>query len=467
MATYDYDMFIIGSGPAGQRAAIQAAKLGKKVAICERNSVLGGAAINTGTIPSKTLREAVMFLSGYRQREIYGSAYSVKQDITIEDLLYRTQHVIRHEVDVANHQIMRNRIERFLAHATFVDPHTLCLAYADESGQREVTAEFIVIATGSLATRSDDIPFDGERIFTSDDILQLDELPRRLTIIGAGVIGCEYAGMFAALGVRVTLVNKHHRLLEFVDAEITDALIHNLRQNRATLRLGEEVRQIEKYEDDRGKHVRIHLDSGKKILTEKVLYSIGRTGATKKLKVEAAGLELNSRGRFDVNENFQTNVPHIYAAGDVIGFPSLASTSMEQGRLAAAHAFGLASKRTPELVPYGIYTIPEISTCGRTEEELTDEGIPYEIGKADYREIARGQIIGDNTGLLKLIFHIDTLELLGVHIIGDGATELVHIGQAVLAAHGKIDYFIDTVFNYPTLAEAYKIAAFDGMNRMS
>ncbi len=467
MAKYDYDMLIIGSGPAGQRAAIQAAKLGKKVVICERKGVLGGVAINTGTIPSKTLREAVMFLSGYRQRDMYGAAYTVKQNITMEDLLYRAEHVIRHEVDVASHQIMRNHIERFLAHAAFVDPHTVSLTYADDSGQREVTAEFIVIATGTRATRSENIPFDGERIFTSDDILKLDELPRRLTVIGAGVIGCEYAGMFAALGVRVTLINKHPRLLEFVDAEITDSLIHHLRQSRATLRLGEEVRQIEKYEDERGKHVCIHLVSGKKIMTEKVLYSIGRSGATDKLNVEAAGLKLNNRGRFDVNEFFQTNVKHIYAAGDVIGFPSLASTSMEQGRLASAHAFGLKIKSVPELIPYGIYTIPEISTCGRTEEDLTDAGVPYEIGKADYREIARGQIIGDNAGLLKLIFHMETLELLGVHIIGDGATELVHIGQAVLATHGKIDYFINTVFNYPTLAEAYKIAAFDGINRLS
>ncbi len=463
---YEYDMLVIGSGPAGQRAAIQAAKLDKKVAICERKSALGGVAINTGTIPSKTLREAVMFLSGYRQRDMYGAAYTVKQNITMEDLLYRADHVIRHEIDVASHQIMRNRIHRISAHASFVDPHTVCTTYADGNGQREVSARFIVLATGTRATRSDDIPFDGERVFTSDDILQLDELPRRLTVIGAGVIGSEYASMFAALGVRVTLVDKRPRLLSFIDAEITDALVHHLRQNRATLRLGEEVSKIEKYDDERGKHVRVHLDSGKKILTEKVLYSVGRSGATDDLNVEAAGIELNSRGRFDVNEHFQTSAGHIYAVGDVIGFPSLASTSMEQGRLASAHAFGLQTESVPELFPYGIYTIPEISTCGRTEEELTDEGVPYEIGKADYREIARGQIIGDNAGLLKLIFHLETRELLGVHIIGEGATELVHIGQAVLAVRGKIDYFINTVFNYPTLAEAYKTAAFDGINRL-
>ena len=382
------------------------------------------------------------------------------------DKLATEVNLARHEVDVASHQIMRNHIQRILAHAAFIDPHTVCATYVDGSGQREITARFIIIATGTRATRSDAIPFDGERIFTSDDILQLDELPQRLTVIGAGVIGSEYASMFAALGVRVTLVDKRPRLLSFVDAEVTDALIHHLRQNRATLRLGEEVRKIEKYDDERGKHVCIHLDSGKKILTEKVLYSIGRTGATDQLNVDAAGLQLNDRGRFDVNEHFQTNVEHIYAVGDVIGFPSLASTSMEQGRLASAHAFGLKTESVPALFPHGIYTIPEISTCGRTEEELTDEGVPYEIGKADYREIARGQIIGDNAGLLKLIFHLETRELLGVHIIGEGATELVHIGQAVLANHGKIDYFINTVFNYPTLAEAYKTAAFDGINRM-
>lgn len=467
MSEFEYDLLVIGSGPAGQRAAIQAAKLNKHVAIIERKTVVGGASINTGTIPSKTLREAVLFLSGYRQHDVYGSSYAVKKDITMEDLLVRADHVITHEIDVTRHQLLRNHIEHFTAEASFVDVHTLRLVYIDGSGQRDVTAQYIVIATGTSATKSDDILFDGQNVFTSDEILQLDRLPRRLTVIGAGVIGMEYASMFAALGVRVTIIDKRPRPLTFIDAEVIDALIYHLRQQRVIFRLGEEVSQLESSKDDSGQHIRIHLASGKQIGSGKVLYSIGRTGVTAALNLAAAGLEPDARGRIKVNEHYQTDIPHIYATGDVIGFPSLASTSMEQGRLAAAHAFGLDTHNTPALYPYGIYTIPEISTVGRTEEELTDEGIPYEIGKAHYKEIARGQIIGDSSGLLKLIFHIETHELLGAHIIGEGASELVHIGQAVMAFKGKIDYFIDTVFNYPTLAEAYKTAAFDGINRLA
>src|SRR5205807_199170 len=310
------------------------------------------------------------------------------------------------------------------------------------------------------------IPFDGRRICSSDDVLQLPQLPRSLTVVGAGVIGLEYASMFAALGVRVTLIDKRHRLLPFADSEIIDTLAHHLRENRVTLRLGEEVSGMELITDSFGDRVRIHLASGKQILTDNALYSVERTGATSSLNVQAAGLCADDRGRLDVNEHFQTSVPHIYAVGDVIGFPSLASTSMEQGRLAACHAFGVPATSVPALFPYGIYAIPEISMVGRTEEELTEQGIPYEVGKASYREMARGQIIGDETGLLKLIFHLDTHELLGVHIIGDGASELVHVGQAVLAFGGKIEYFVNTVFNYPTLAECYKTAAFDGVNRL-
>lgn len=466
MSEYQYDMIVVGSGPAGQRAAIQAAKLGKRIAIAERKAVVGGVAINTGTIPSKTLREAVLFLSGYRQRGLYGSSYSVKQDITIDDLLYRADHVIQNEIDVTRHQLLRNHVHHFAAEAAFVDPHTLRLTYVDGTGQRDVTTRFVVIATGTTATRSDEIIFDGNRIFTSDDVLKLNQLPSRLVVIGAGVIGIEYASMFAALGVRVTVVDQRARLLPFIDNEITDALAYHLRESRVTLRLGEKVSHVETFEDERGEHARIRLVSGKQIVTEKVLFSIGRTGATQSLNLAAAGLDADDRGRLMVNEHYQTNVPNIYAAGDVIGFPSLASTSMEQGRLSAAHAFGLKATSVPELFPYGIYTIPEISTVGRTEEELTDEGIPYEVGKGQYRESARGQIIGDTTGLLKLIFHLETRKLLGVHIIGDGASELVHIGQAVMAFGGTVDYFIDTVFNYPTLAETYKTAAFDGVNRL-
>jgi NAD(P) transhydrogenase len=466
MPDYEYDLVVIGSGPAGQRAAIQAAKLNKRVAIVEKRAVVGGVCINTGTIPSKTLREAVLHLSGYRERGVYGAAYAVKQNISMDDLLFRTDHVIRHELDVTRHQLMRNRVELLAAEATFVEPHGLRLRYVDGRGQRDVTAAAVVIATGTHATRDSHIPLDGRNIFISDDILRLDRLPRTLTVVGAGVIGCEYASIFAALGVRVTLIDKRSRLLPFVDSEIIDALVYHLRQNRVTLRLNEEVSGIEPIHDERGERVKICLASGKQIITEKALYSIGRTGATDILDLAVAGLASDSRGQLKVNAHYQTDVPHIYAVGDVIGFPSLASTSMEQGRLAACHAFGVEAKSVPALFPYGIYTIPEISTVGRNEEELTQQGIPYEVGKAQYREIARGQIIGDSTGLLKLIFHLETRELLGVHIIGEDASELIHIGQAVLAFGGKIDYFVNTVFNYPTLAECYKTAAFDGINRL-
>jgi NAD(P) transhydrogenase len=467
MPDFEYDLLVIGSGPAGQRAAIQAAKLNKRVAIVERKAVLGGVCINTGTIPSKTLREAVLHLSGFRERGLYGASYTVKQNITMDDLLFRTDHVIRHELDVTRHQLMRNRVELLAADASFVDPHTIRLNYVDGRGQRDVTAGVAVVATGTVATKDPNIAFDSQHILISDDILKLSRLPRTLTVVGAGVIGCEYACIFAALGVRVTLIDKRNRLLPFVDSEIIDALAYHLRENRVTLRLGEEVSGLELTDDDsHGQRVKIHLASGKQIVTESALHSIGRTGATDKLNLEAAGLAADDRGRLKVNAHYQTGVPHVYAVGDVIGFPSLASTSMEQGRLAACHAFGVEAKSVPELFPYGIYTIPEISTVGRNEEELTAQGIPYEVGKAQYREIARGQIIGDSTGLLKLIFHLETRELLGVHIIGEDASELIHIGQAVMAFGGKVDYFINTVFNYPTLAECYKTAAFDGINRL-
>ncbi|HUS05440.1 MAG TPA: Si-specific NAD(P)(+) transhydrogenase [Bryobacteraceae bacterium] len=466
MAAFDYDLIVIGSGPAGQRAAIQAAKLEKRVAVIERKTVLGGVSVNTGTIPSKTFREAVLDLSGFRERCFYGASYSAKQNITIEDLLLRTDKVISHEVEITRHQLTRNGIEIIAASASFNDSHTLKLDYIDGRGQRLVTGAFIVIATGTEATMDEHIPFDGRRVITSDDILRLDRLPKTMAVVGAGVVGCEYASMFAALGVRVTLIDKRPRLLPFIDAEIVDSLTYQLRENRVTLRLTEEVSSIEPIHDEHGDRVKIHLASGKQVLTEKALYSIGRTGNTSKLNITAAGLPADDRGRLKVNEHYQTEVPHIYAVGDVIGFPSLASTSMEQGRLAACHAFHVEAKSLPHLFPYGIYTIPEISTVGKTEEELTHDGVPYEVGKARYREIARGQIIGDSVGLLKLIFRSDTQELLGVHIIGEGASELVHIGQAVVAFGGKIDYFVNTVFNYPTLAECYKTAAFDGINRM-
>jgi len=464
---YDYDMFVIGSGPAGHRAAIQAAKLGKRTAVAEKKSVVGGACINTGTIPSKTLREAALHLSGYRERSIYGASYSVKADITMSDLLYRAESVVRSEIDVSRHQLARNRVELIEATASFSDPHTVRLDTADGQGHRDVSAENIVISVGTQAPRKNGVNIDGQRIFNSDDVLGLKEMPRSLAIIGAGVIGCEYATIFAALGVRVTLVDKRDRLLPFIDSEITDALVYHMRQNRLVLRLGEAVQSMEAVDDEKGERVRVMLESGKRFSAHKALYAIARMGATGSLNLTNAGLKADNRGLIQTNENFQSEVPHIYAVGDVAGFPSLASTAMEQGRNAAAHAFGADTSGFPEYFPYGIYTIPEISVIGRNEEELTEAGIPYEVGKAAYREIARGQIIGDQTGMLKLIFEPETRKLLGVAILGEGASELVHIGQAVLSHGGNIDYFVDAVFNYPTLAECYKTAALDGINRLA
>ncbi|MBI3513956.1 MAG: Si-specific NAD(P)(+) transhydrogenase [Proteobacteria bacterium] len=459
-------MIVIGSGPGGHRSAIQAAKLGKRVAVIERKKDVGGVCIASGTIPSKTFRETILHLSGYRERGVYGNSYQVKQSISMSDLVFRVDRVIRHEIDVVRHQLLRNKVVLITASAAFIDPHTVRLTYADGSASRDLTADAIVIATGTSSALNPKMPFDGENVFTSDDMLQLKQMPRRLAVIGGGVIGCEYATMFAALGVRVTLIDARDHLLPFVDGEVIHSLVYQMQQNRVTMRLGEAVKEVQIDHSLRHGPVRIMLDSGKRIYVDKALYAVGRQGATEGLGLEAAGVACDSRGRITVDGNYQTSQPHIYAVGDVIGFPSLASTSMEQGRIAASHAFGEKAESMPELFPYGIYTIPEISTVGRNEEELTKAGVPYEVGKAYYREIARGQILGDTTGFLKLLFHAETRHLLGVHIIGEGASELVHIGQAVLAYGGTIDYFLNTVFNYPTLAEAYKTAAYDGINRL-
>ena len=370
MTEFSHDLLVIGSGPAGQRAAIQGVKLNKRVALIERKAVVGGTCINTGTIPSKTLREAVLHLSGYRLRGLYGASYTVKQNITMQDLLFRTEHVVRHELDVIQHQLMRNQVEVFTGEAAFVDPHTVRVTEVDEQGRgrgsRDLTAAKVVIATGTEATRDTHITeFDGQRVCSSDDVLHLTRLPRSLTVVGAGVIGIEYASMFAALGVRVTIIDKRHRLLPFVDSEIVDMLAYHLREDRVTLRLGEEVSGMELTTDANGDRVRIYLASGKQVVTDCVLYSIGRTGATSALNLTAAGLAVDDRGRLPVNANYQTNVPNIYAVGDVIGFPSLASTSMEQGRLAACHAFGVEASSAPAFFPYGIYSIPEVSMVGR------------------------------------------------------------------------------------------------------
>ncbi|TMA91808.1 MAG: Si-specific NAD(P)(+) transhydrogenase [Deltaproteobacteria bacterium] len=452
-----YDMLVIGSGPAGQKAAIQAAKVGKKVGIIERKKVAGGICINIGTIPSKSLREAVMFLSGFRQRNLYGASYRVKKDITFEDLAQRCDHVVKAEQEIIQNQLIRNSVDFIIGTASVIDPHRIAIKQDSESNEH--TADYIVIAVGTEAARPPEIPFDGETVIDSDGLLSLKQLPKSLTIVGAGVIGCEYACILATLGIPVVLVERRPRLLEFVDSEIIESLQYQMRNIGVTLRLNEEELP--------DKSVVLQLKSGKQIRAPLLVYSAGRIGATKNLGLEQIGIQPDDRGRLKVNENFQTALPHIYAVGDVVGFPALASTSMQQGRHAACHAFGLACETSSHLLPYGIYTIPEISMVGRNEDELTRDGVPYEIGVARYREIARGQIIGDTVGMLKLLFHSETRELLGVHVIGEGATELVHIGQAVIAHGGKLDYFIDTVFNYPTLAECYKVAALAALNKFS
>ncbi|MGA8025993.1 MAG: Si-specific NAD(P)(+) transhydrogenase [Bryobacteraceae bacterium] len=457
-----YDLVVIGSGPAGQRAAIQGAKSGKRVSLIERREVIGGASINTGTIPSKTMREAVLHLSGYNYQNIYGVSYRVKEKITMADLAFRVQHVIKTEIDVTQAQLSRNGIEVITGTATFKGPTTLQVT--STRGAVDIEAEKIVIATGTKPAASSKVPINARTIINSDQLLEMPALPRTLIVVGGGVIGVEYTCMFATLGVRVTLIEKRPRLLEFADQEIVEALSYHLRDHRVTMRLNEEVQSVE--ETAGGAGVVAYLESNKKVPGDSLLYAVGRQGNVDDLNLAAAGLQADSRGRIAVNENYQTSQPNIYAAGDVIGFPSLASVSMEQGRIAASHAFGRPISSNPSYFPFGIYTIPEISFIGKTEEQLTDEDVPYEVGVAYYREIARGQIRGDTTGRLKLIFHRDTLELLGVHIIGEGASELLHIGQAVLILKGKVDYFVDTVFNYPTLAECYKAAAFNGLNKL-
>ncbi len=456
-----YDLLVIGTGPAGQKAAVQASKLGKKVGIIERKEVVGGVCINTGTIPSKSLREAVLYLSGFRQRSLYGTGYRVKDDITIEDLAFRANHVIKNEIAIVQNQMARNRVDMLSGQASFAGPHRIRIQQA--GGAVEHDADFIVIAVGTEPARPATIPFDDESIIDTDGLLTLKRIPVSIVIVGGGVIGTEYASILAALGIPVTLIDKRPRLLEFVDAEIIEALQRQMKEIGVRLYHDEEVLEIKRGSDD---HIDVRLKHAKPIRTGTLMYAIGRVGATGDLNLEAVGLKPDARGRLTVNEHFQTAVPHIYAAGDVIGFPALASTSMQQGRHASCHAFGHPDRTDNAMLPYGIYAIPEISMVGRNEEDLTKAAVPYGVGMARYREIARGQLIGDETGMLKLLFHRQTRELLGVHAIGEGATELIHIGQAVMAYRGQIDYFIDTVFNYPTLAECYKVAALDGINRL-
>jgi NAD(P) transhydrogenase len=457
-----YDLIVVGSGPAGQRAAIQGAKLGKRVALVERRDVVGGTCINTGTIPSKTMREAVLHLSGYHYQSIYGMNYRVKEKITMADLSFRIQHVIKTEIDVTRAQLSRNGIDLISGTGRFLDPRRIRVD--GPQVQAEFEGEFIVVAPGTRPAVTPEVPLNGKTIVSSDQVLSLAEIPKTLIVVGGGVIGTEYASMFTALGVRVILIERRPKLLEFADSEIVEALCYHMRDSRVTLRLGEEVVSVEEGSDGT---VIANLASRKRVSGDALLYSVGRQGNVDELDLAAAGLEADERGRIAVDGQYRTRVPHIFAVGDVIGFPSLASVSMEQGRIAAANAFGVEAKSNPANYPYGIYTIPEISFVGKTEEQLTDEDVPYEVGLAYYREIARGQIRGDTTGRLKLIFNRDTREILGVHIIGEGASEILHIGQAVLSLGGTVDYFVNTVFNYPTLAECYKAAAFNGLNKLA
>jgi NAD(P) transhydrogenase len=459
---YDVHVAVIGSGPAGQRAAVQAAKLGRTVALVERRAMVGGVCVNTGTIPSKTLREAVVYLTGMSQREMYGQSYRVKTDITMEDLRERTNRVIAREVDVIRSQLQRNRVELVQGTARLVDEHRISVE--DEGGTaRRVSAEHIVIAVGTRPSHPASVDFDDKTIIDSDGLLNLERVPDSLVVVGAGVIGVEYASMLAALGTKVTIVDQRREMLEFCDGEVVEALQHHLRDLGVVFRFGDTVTAVDRLNG--GAVTR--LASGKRIAADAVFYAAGREGATSDLGLAEVGLEADDRGRIAVGPDYRTGVHHIFAVGDVIGFPSLAATSSEQGRLAARHACGADTSAIGAVLPIGIYAIPEISFVGQTEEELSAAGVPYETGISRYRELARGQIIGDSYGMLKLLISPDTGRILGVHVCGTGATEMIHLGQAVMSLGGAVDYLVDAVFNYPTLAEAYKVAALDATNKIA
>ncbi|MBW9113230.1 Si-specific NAD(P)(+) transhydrogenase [Rhizobium cauense] len=460
---FQYDLVVVGSGPAGRRGAIQAAKLGKKVLVIEQGKRVGGVSVHTGTIPSKTLRETALNLSGWRERGFYGRSYRVKEEISAEDLRRRLLITLDHEVEVLEHQFARNRVQHIRGKASFLDPATLEVV-KDDGEVLKVSGASILLAVGTKPFRPDYIPFDSKTVLDSDELLDIEELPRSMAVIGAGVIGIEYATIFSALDTAVTVIDPKPTMLDFIDREIVEDFTYQLRDRNMKILLGTKADKVVRL--DNGK-VELKLDNGRHLVTDMVLFAAGRMGATDTLNLDAAGLEADSRGRLKVNpETFETSVPNIFAAGDVVGFPSLASTSMEQGRIAARVAVGAVAKEPPKYFPYGIYAVPEISTCGLTEEEMKERGIPYECGIARFRETSRGHIMGLDTGLLKLIFSLKTRRLLGVHIVGEGATELVHIGQAVLNLKGTVEYFVENTFNYPTLAEAYKIAGLDAWNRM-
>ncbi len=481
-----YDCVVIGTGPAGQKGAIQAAKLGKSVAIIEKNKVLGGAQVNTGTIPSKALREAVLQLTAGNRRGTFGPSRRVNEKVTIADLVSFSQRVIRHEWEIIRDQFERNDIDLLWGQASFTGPNEVSIEGSIEGaiergtegaeGIVKVTADRFLLGVGTRPARPENVPFNGQTIFTSDAIMRLEHLPKTMIVVGGGVIGTEYACIMATLGVQVTLIEGRDKVLGFLDQEICDAFQYFIRQRGITLRLGEKVAKIREVDANhcdgqKGSVCRLveaKLESGKIIHAGTLLYAVGRQGVCKQLGLDKVGIEFDDRERLKVNEHYQTNVDHVYAAGDVIGFPSLASTSMEQGRRAICHAFGSCEGNyNTSLFPYGIYAVPEISMIGKTEEQLTAEGIPYESGVANYREIARGQLLGDEFGMLKMLIHQETHKLLGVHVIGTGATELIHIGQAVMALDGDAEFFVNNVFNFPTLAECYKVAAYNGLNKLN
>jgi NAD(P) transhydrogenase len=460
---YDFDLLCIGSGPAGQRAAIQAAKLGKRVAVLEKQRVIGGVCIEKGTIPSKTFREAVRRFYSRPGLEASGQ-YQAKTRPTMEALVTHVARVIEREIEIVNDALSRNDVEVIRGSASFIDPHTMLVESLD--GGRKVSAENILLAVGTVPSEPPGVVCDGQTLITSDTVLNLQKLPRTMVVVGAGVIGIEYASMFAALGVQVTVIDQRPRPLEFLDAEITDELIHQMRKSDVTFRSGEAVEKIDVVDGPHRSGL-IQLESGKHIAAETILFCAGRVGATGSLNLAAVGIVPDKRGRLVVDEHYRTTVPHIYAAGDVIGFPALAATSAEQGRLSACHMFGFSAQPMSSHFPIGIYAIPEISMVGATEQDLTKQRIPYETGIARYKEISRGQIVGDDSGMFKMIFHRENRKLLGCHCIGSGATELIHVGQAVLGLGGGLDYFLNTIFNYPTLAECYKVAAFNAANKLS
>ncbi|MBL1404389.1 MAG: Si-specific NAD(P)(+) transhydrogenase [Rhizobiales bacterium] len=458
-----YDFIVIGSGPAGRRAAIQAAKSNKNVLVIDRGRRVGGVSVHTGTIPSKTLRETALNLSGWRERGFYGRSYRVKQDLTADDLRARLQMTLTHEIEVLEHQFARNQVTTLRGEAHFLDKNTIEVA-GEEGEVHTFTADHYLIAVGTVPFRPENIPFDGISVVDSDEILELKHLPKSIIVVGAGVIGVEYATIFNTLDVHVTIVEPRDTMLDFIDNELIDDFKHQLRDRGMQLRFGKKVESITV---DENKNCLVKMEDGRNMKSDMVLFAAGRMGATPSLALDKCGIECDHRGRISVDPNtFRTNVPNIYAAGDIIGFPSLASTSMEQGRIAACHAFNETAYKPPKYFPYGIYSVPEMSTIGMSEEEIKERGISYECGIARFRETSRGHIMGVGSGMLKMLFSLKTRRLLGCHIVGEGATELIHIGQAVLNLKGTLEYFVENTFNYPTLAEAYKIAALDAWNRM-